>query len=123
MVKKIKIAITQEDFIKKGQVNFGTLSQEIVIPAQYSWRNEEGRIVFSDSFTITVNGNNQASICTDQLVRKDAGASNRRIAFDANAEGGSVKEVYIPHTLETVAEREECKAVYKLLVRSNLANG
>jgi hypothetical protein len=34
-----------------------------------------------------------------------------------------VKEVYIPHTLETVAEKDECKAVYKLLVRSNLANG
>jgi hypothetical protein len=46
MVKKIKLAITQEDFIKQGQTAYGTMAQQIPIPASYSWRNEKGRVVF-----------------------------------------------------------------------------
>jgi hypothetical protein len=52
--KKLRMAVTQEDFRKRGQTGFNTLSQTITIPAQYSWRNEYDRVILADTFTITV---------------------------------------------------------------------
>jgi hypothetical protein len=48
-------------------------------------------------------------------VKKDTGASNVPLAFDANSEDGQFKKIYIPRTLETLAERDNCNAVFKLL--------
>jgi hypothetical protein len=34
----LKVAVTQDDFIKHGQTDFKTLSQSIPVTAQFAWR-------------------------------------------------------------------------------------
>jgi hypothetical protein len=115
----LKVAVTQDDFIKHGQTDFKTLNQNIPVTAQFAWRDEYGTVIIANAFTATVIGNGEESECVNELVKKDTGAQDLKLAFDANSEDGMWKHVEIPRTLETIAEIDTCNAVFKLLIFSS----
>jgi hypothetical protein len=38
--QNLRVAVTQDDFIKHGQTAYNTLSQTIDVTAQFAWRDE-----------------------------------------------------------------------------------
>jgi hypothetical protein len=114
--RHVRLAVTQEDFGQYLQPRLQSLDQSVWVPVRHTWRDEYHNIVLEKYFWVNVIGNGALSKCQQEIVQKDTQTSDISLAFDANTEGGRVRHISIPRTLETIAVIEECNAVFKMMI-------